>query len=83
MARRTAGTTGRLGSVRRAGAISGSDPRRHHSSRPYPAGLALVVANTLNAGADIGAIAAAINLLVPIPAFVVIAPSSMVVVAGL
>jgi hypothetical protein len=57
--------------------------RRERRDRLYPAVLALVVANTLNAGADIGAIAAAINLLVPIPAFVVIVPSSMVVVAGL
>ena len=42
----------------------------------YPAVLALVVANTLNAGADIGAIAAAINMLVPIPAIVFIVPIS-------
>jgi hypothetical protein len=40
---------------------------RQHYPRAivYPAVLALVVANTVNAGADIGAIAAAINLLVP------------------
>ena len=43
----------------------------------YPAVLALVIANTLNAGADIGAIAAAINLLVPIPAIVFIVPISV------
>ena len=43
----------------------------------YPAVGALVLANTLNAGADIGAIAAAINLLVPIPAIVFVIPVSL------
>lgn len=33
----------------------------------YPAVFALLIANTINAGADLGAIAAAVNLLVPIP----------------
>jgi len=42
----------------------------------YPAVLALVVANTLNAGADIGAIAAAINMLVPIPPVLFVVPIS-------
>ena len=42
--------------------------RRHYPRHLlYPAVLALVVANTVNAGADIGAIAAAINLLTPVP----------------
>ena len=40
----------------------------------YPAVFALVAANTLNAGADIGAIAAAINLLVPIPPLAMVVP---------
>jgi NRAMP (natural resistance-associated macrophage protein)-like metal ion transporter len=40
----------------------------------YPAIIALLVANTINAGADIGAIAAALNLLVPIPITVLIVP---------
>jgi len=40
----------------------------------YPALAGLAVANTVNAGADIGAIAAAINLLVPIPAVVFVIP---------
>ena len=39
--------------------------REHYRRALYPAVIALVVANTLNAGADIGAIAAAFNLLVP------------------
>lgn len=34
----------------------------------------LVIANTINAGTDIGAIAAAVNLLVPIPALVLVLP---------
>ena len=56
---------------------------RQHYPRAvlYPAVVALVVANTLNAGADIGAIAAAINLLVPIPAIVCIVPVSLGLVA--
>jgi NRAMP (natural resistance-associated macrophage protein)-like metal ion transporter len=41
--------------------------REHYHRALYPAVILLVIANTLNAGADIGAIAAAINLLVPIP----------------
>jgi NRAMP (natural resistance-associated macrophage protein)-like metal ion transporter len=55
--------------------------REHHRRLLYPAVLALVVANTLNAGADIGAIAAAINLLVPIPAVVFIVPVSLGIIA--
>src|SRR5207237_5283476 len=42
--------------------------RRHYSRwLLYPAVIGLLIANTINAGADIGAVAAAINLLVPIP----------------
>ena len=55
--------------------------REHHPRALYPAVLALVVANTLNAGADIGAIAAAINLLVPIPPIVFIVPVSLGIIA--
>jgi len=47
----------------------------------YPAVIALVVANTINAGVDIGAIAAAINLLLPIPATVFIIPVSVGILA--
>ena len=56
-----------------AGALREHYPRRV----TYPAVFAMVVANTLNAGADIGAIAAAINLLVPIPAIVFVVPVSV------
>ena len=55
--------------------------RERHPRALYPAVIALVIANTLNAGADIGAIAAAINLLVPIPAIVFMVPISLGIVA--
>lgn len=49
--------------------------REHYSARLlYPAVFALLVANTINAGADIGAIAAAINLLAPVPIIAMIVP---------
>src|SRR5689334_4023617 len=46
----------------------------------YPAVFALLVANTINAGADIGAIAAAINLLVPGPPSVAVIGVSVLIV---
>jgi Mn2+/Fe2+ NRAMP family transporter len=56
--------------------------RRHYSRLVlYPAILALVVANTINAGADIGAIAAAINLLLPIPIVAMIVPIALIILA--
>jgi NRAMP (natural resistance-associated macrophage protein)-like metal ion transporter len=45
-----------------------------------PAVGALVVANTINAGADIGAIAAAINLLAPVPIVALVVPVAVVLV---
>ncbi len=45
----------------------------------YPAVLALLVGNTINAGADIGAIAAAINLLLPIPIAIMIVPIAFII----
>ena len=56
---------------------------RHHYSRKllYPAVLFLLIANTINAGTDIGAIAAGINLLVPIPISVMIIPIAVIIVA--
>ena len=41
----------------------------------------LVIANTMNAGADIGAIAAAINLLVPISITALIVPIALMILA--
>jgi NRAMP (natural resistance-associated macrophage protein)-like metal ion transporter len=54
--------------------------RRHYSRRLlYLAVLGLVSANTINAGADLGAIAAALNLLLPIPAVWMIVPVTLVI----
>jgi NRAMP (natural resistance-associated macrophage protein)-like metal ion transporter len=56
--------------------------RRHYTPWVvYPAIIGLLLANTINAGADIGAIAAAINLLVPVPALVFIVPISLIILA--
>ena len=54
---------------------------RQHYSRAllYPVVAGLVVANTLNAGADIGAIAAAINLLVPVPITAMVVPIALTI----
>jgi len=54
---------------------------RKHYSRwlLYPVIAGLVIANTINAGVDIGAIAAAINLLVPIPAAAMIVPITLII----
>jgi NRAMP (natural resistance-associated macrophage protein)-like metal ion transporter len=55
--------------------------KRHYRSRVlYPAVLLLVIANTINAGADIGAIAASINLLLPVPPRLLIVPISILIV---
>ena len=56
--------------------------RRHYSrSLLYVAVFALVLANTINAGADIGAVAAAINLLIPVPIAALIGPIALIIVA--
>jgi NRAMP (natural resistance-associated macrophage protein)-like metal ion transporter len=47
----------------------------------YPAVAGLVIANTINVGADISAIGAAINLLVPVPIAFLIVPIALVIVA--
>lgn len=54
---------------------------RRHYARPllYAAVLGLVIANTINVGADIGAIAAAINLLIPVPIMAMIVPVSLII----
>jgi NRAMP (natural resistance-associated macrophage protein)-like metal ion transporter len=58
-----------------------ADVVRKHYSRTllYPVVIGLLIANTINAGADIGAIAAAINLLVPIPILALIVPISIII----
>ena len=56
--------------------------KQHYSRKLlYPVVLGLVIANTINAGADIGAIAAALNLLVPIPIAAMIVPISLLILA--
>jgi len=56
--------------------------RRHYPrALLYPAVSALLVANTINAGADIGAIAAGINIIVPIPIIWMIVPLVIVILA--
>jgi NRAMP (natural resistance-associated macrophage protein)-like metal ion transporter len=45
----------------------------------YPVVLGLVIANTINVGVDIGAIAAAINLLIPFPITILIVPVTTVI----
>src|SRR6185295_15063863 len=56
---------------------------RNHYSRwlLYPAVFLLLIANTINAGTDIGAIAAAFNLLVPVPIVLMIVPVALLIVA--
>src|SRR3954464_9301139 len=47
----------------------------------YPAVAGLVIANTINAGADIAAISASINMFVPIPIAVMVVPIAVLIVA--
>ena len=56
---------------------------RHHYPRAllYPVVLLLVAANTINAGVDIGAIAAGINLLVPVKPAWLIFPVGLAILA--
>jgi NRAMP (natural resistance-associated macrophage protein)-like metal ion transporter len=56
--------------------------RRHYSKWVlYPAMLSLFVANTINAGTDIGAIAASFKLFLPLPMPVLLASIAAVIVA--
>src|SRR6266481_6418981 len=56
--------------------------RRHYSrSLLYVTVFALVVANTINVGADIGAVAAALNLLIPVPIAAMIVPIALIILA--
>ncbi len=70
----------------RIGMVSGmglaSVLRRHYSrSLLYLSVFGLVIANTINAGADIGAVAAAINLLIPVPIAAMIVPIGLLIMA--
>lgn len=73
-------TCARVGLV--SGMGLGAVLKRHYSRwLLFPTVFILVVANTVNAGADIGAISAAINLLVPIPITAMIIPIAILIVA--
>src|SRR6266567_676021 len=70
----------------RIGMVSGmglaSVLRRHYARNLlYLTVFGLVIANTINAGADIGAIAAAINLLIPVPIALLVLPIALVILA--
>lgn len=55
--------------------------RRYYSKKLlYPVVLGLVIANTINAGADISAIAAAINIFVPVPIWTMVLPIAIAIV---
>ncbi|MFM9905730.1 MAG: NRAMP family divalent metal transporter [Pyrinomonadaceae bacterium] len=55
--------------------------KRYYSKKLlYPAVIGLVIANTINAGADIAAIAAAINMFVPIPISAMVIPIAIAIV---
>ena len=55
--------------------------RRYYSKKLlYPVVIGLVIANTINAGADISAIAAAINMFVPIPIAAMVIPIAVAIV---
>src|SRR5207249_8856128 len=61
--------------------LAGVLKRHYRSWVLYPAVVVLVIANTINAGADIGAIAAAFNLLFPISPRLLIVPIAVLIVA--
>jgi NRAMP (natural resistance-associated macrophage protein)-like metal ion transporter len=56
---------------------------RQHYPRAllYPVVLALLVANTINAGVDLGAIAAALNLFIPVPVALLVVPVTLIILA--
>ncbi|HKC65456.1 MAG TPA: Nramp family divalent metal transporter [Pyrinomonadaceae bacterium] len=56
--------------------------RKHYSKTLlYPVVISLVIANTINAGVDLGAIAAALNLLVPVPIALMVVPIALIILA--
>lgn len=56
--------------------------KKHYSPWiTFPAVFALLIANTINLGADLGAVAAAINLFVPLPIPLLILPVTVILLA--
>src|SRR6185295_3092002 len=54
---------------------------KHYYSRKwlYPALFGLLIANTINAGTDIAAMAAAINIFVPVPIAAMVFPIAVII----
>src|ERR1700730_14711984 len=73
-------TCAKIGMVSGVG-LAGVLSQRYPRPLVYAAVSALFLANSINAGADIGAIAAAINLLVPIPLTLLIVPIGAAILA--
>src|ERR1700689_2002506 len=71
---------GKIGMVTGRG-LAGVLKKYYSRTLLYPVVVGLIIANTINAGADIGAIAAAINLLVPISVRVMVLPVGLVILA--
>src|SRR5450759_1923912 len=56
--------------------------KRHYPRQIlYPAVIALMIANIINIGADIGAIAAGVNLVVPLPAVALVLPITLIIMS--
>ena len=71
--------SGKIGMVSGMG-LSGVLRRYYSKWVLYPAVTGLLIANTINAGADIGAVAAAINLLIPkLPILALIVPVTLTI----
>jgi NRAMP (natural resistance-associated macrophage protein)-like metal ion transporter len=70
----------RIGLVTGKG-LGGLLRERFPAAIALPAVIALVIVNSINAGADIGAIASAINLLLPLPIVALIVPIAVVLLA--
>jgi NRAMP (natural resistance-associated macrophage protein)-like metal ion transporter len=69
---------GKIGTVSGRG-LAGA--LKHYYSRKwlYPALLGLLIANTINAGTDIAAMAAAINIFVPVPISAMVFPIAIII----
>jgi NRAMP (natural resistance-associated macrophage protein)-like metal ion transporter len=69
---------GKIGMVSGTG-LAGVLKKYYPRKLLYPAVAGLVIANTINAGTDIAAIAAAINILIPIPILALVFPIAAII----
>ena len=69
---------GKIGMVSGTG-LAGVLKKYYSRTLLYPAVAGLVIANTINAGTDIAAIAAAINILIPIPILALVFPIAAII----